>query len=152
MKLNARKKQKGILIEAIWLLRSSSMTTLRLITIRMQTTLIDMMITFIRVCNRIPWPTIKKLELESIAPIRTPNHTRLGATSIEKIQKISASGRNFLDPLPTLFEKGPYRRKRRYFVPNSNYKVRFFWTFNPALFHQNAEPHRFLQLRWPLTD
>ena len=31
----------------------------------------------------------------------------LGATSIEKITKISASGRNFLDPLPPLFEKGP---------------------------------------------
>ena len=51
----------------------------------------------------------------------------LGATSIEKIPKISASGQNFLDPLPPpLFEYGPYRRKRRYFVPNSNYKVRFF--------------------------
>ena len=31
----------------------------------------------------------------------------LGATSIENITKISASGRNFLDPLPPLFEKGP---------------------------------------------
>ena len=31
----------------------------------------------------------------------------LGATSIEKITKISASGRNFLDPLPPLFEKSP---------------------------------------------
>ena len=31
----------------------------------------------------------------------------LGATSIEKITKISASGRNFLDPSPSLFEKGP---------------------------------------------
>ena len=51
----------------------------------------------------------------------------LGATSIEKIPKISASGRNFLDPLPPLFEKGPYRWKRRYFVPNSNYKVQFFF-------------------------
>ena len=48
----------------------------------------------------------------------------LGATSIEKITKISASGRNFLDPSPPL-RKGPYRRKRRYFVPNSNYKVSF---------------------------
>ena len=76
-----------------------------------------------------------------------------GATSIEKIPKISASGRNFLDPLPPLFEKGPYRRKRRYFVPNSNYKVRFFQSFKPLppLFHQKAEPHRFYQLRWPLT-
>ena len=75
----------------------------------------------------------------------------LGATSIEKIPKISASGRNFLDPL---FEKGPYRRKRRYFVPNSNYKVRFFQSFKPLppLFHQKAEPHRFYQLRWPLTS
>ena len=34
-------------------------------------------------------------------------HT-LEATSIEKSLKISASGRNFLDPSP-LFEKGPYR-------------------------------------------
>ena len=69
----------------------------------------------------------------------------LGATSIGKIPKISASGRNFLDPLPPLFEKGPYRRKRRYFVPNSNYKVRFFQSFKPLppLFHQKAEPHRF---------
>ena len=55
----------------------------------------------------------------------------LGATSIEKIPKISASGRNFLDPPPPPLRKGPYRRKRRYFVPNSNYKVRFFQTSNP---------------------
>ena len=31
----------------------------------------------------------------------------LGATSIEKIPKISASGRNFLDPLPPSSNKGP---------------------------------------------
>ena len=31
----------------------------------------------------------------------------LGATSIEKIPKISASGRNFLDPLPPSSKKGP---------------------------------------------
>ena len=31
----------------------------------------------------------------------------LGATSIEKIQKNSASGRNFLDPLPPSSKKGP---------------------------------------------
>ena len=31
----------------------------------------------------------------------------LGATSIEKITKISAFGRNCLDPSPPLFEKGP---------------------------------------------
>ena len=65
----------------------------------------------------------------------------LGATSIEKIPKISASGRNFLDPLPPLFEKGPYRRKRQYFVPNSNYKVWFFSKFQTSLFHQKAKPH-----------
>ena len=66
-------------------------------------------------------PTIQQLD----------GNSSLGATSIEKIPKISASGRNFLDPLPPLFEKGPYRRKHRYFVPNSNYKVRFFQSFKP---------------------
>ena len=66
-------------------------------------------------------PTIQQLD----------GNSSLGATSIEKIPKISASGRNFLDLLPPLFEKGPYRRKRRYFVPNSNYKVRFFQSFKP---------------------
>ena len=44
----------------------------------------------------------------------------LGATSIEKIPKIP------------LFEKGPYQRKRLYFVPNSNFKVRFFSNFHPT--------------------
>ena len=58
----------------------------------------------------------------------------LGATSMEKIPEISASGWNFLDPLPPLFEKGPYRQKRRYFVPNSNYKVRFFDISPPPYF------------------
>ena len=53
------------------------------------------------------------------------------ATSIEKILKIPASGRNFLDSLPPPLRKGPYRRKRRYFVPNRNYKIRFFRNFNP---------------------
>ena len=43
----------------------------------------------------------------------------LGATSIEKIPKISASCQNFLD---TLFEKGPYQRKCQYFIPKNNYK------------------------------
>ena len=38
---------------------------------------------------------------------------------------------NFSGPPPPLFEKGLYRRKRRYFVPNSNCKVRFFQNFNP---------------------
>ena len=47
-----------------------------------------------------------------------------------KIPKISASCRNFLDPLP-LFKKGPYRQKHRYFVPNGNYKVCFFQNFKP---------------------
>ena len=58
----------------------------------------------------------------------------LGATSIEKIPKIP------------LFEKGPYQRKRLYFLPNNNYKVRFFQIFIPPpipLFHQKAEPCRF---------
>ena len=55
----------------------------------------------------------------------------LGATSIEKIPKIP------------LFEKGPHQRKRRYFVPNSNCKVRFFQIFEPPLFRKKAELHRF---------
>ena len=37
----------------------------------------------------------------------------------------------FSGPPPPLFVKGPYRRKRRYFVPNSNYKVQFFQSFKP---------------------
>ena len=37
----------------------------------------------------------------------TPLYEPLGATSIEKITKISASGRNFLDPLPPSSKKGP---------------------------------------------
>ena len=36
----------------------------------------------------------------------------------------------FSRPPPPLLEKGPYQRKCRYFVPNSNYKVRFFETSN----------------------
>ena len=54
---------------------------------------------------------------------------------MEKIPKISASCQNFLDPLPPLIKKGPYQRKRRYFIPNSNYKVRFFDISNLPLFH-----------------
>ena len=37
------------------------------------------------------------------------------------------------------------------FVPNSNYKIMFFQNFKPPLFHQKAKPHRFYQLRCPLT-
>ena len=72
---------------------------------------------------------IKYLQIQTIAEMLVRG--MLGATSIEKITKISASGRNFLDPLPPPLRKGPYRRKRRYFVPNSNYKVLFFGNFNP---------------------
>ena len=46
----------------------------------------------------------------------------LGATSIEKITKISASGQNFLDPLSPSSKKGP-TKETSVFVPNSNYKV-----------------------------
>ena len=71
----------------------------------------------------------------------------LRVTSIEKFPKISASGQNFLDPLP-LFEKGPYQRQHQYFKPNSNYKVWFFQNFKPPpLFQQKAKPHQFCQLR-----
>ena len=49
-----------------------------------------------------------------------------------KIPTISASGQNFLDPLP-LLKFWPYRWKRRYFIPKSNYKVRIFPNFKPPL-------------------
>ena len=47
-------------------------------------------------------------------------------------------------PLPPQLKFGPYQRKRWYFVPKSNYKVRIFPNFKPPLplFWQNAEPHR----------
>ena len=53
----------------------------------------------------------------------------LGATSIEKIPKISASDRNIRDPSP-LFEKGPYRQKHEFFVPNRNYNVHLFFNIS----------------------
>ena len=49
----------------------------------------------------------------------------IGATSIEKIPKISASGQNFLNPLPL------FQEKCWYFIPNSYYNIRFFQNFNP---------------------
>ena len=50
----------------------------------------------------------------------------------------------FSGPLPPLLEKGPYRRKRRYFVPNSNCKVRFFSNFRtPPPILEKTELHRF---------
>ena len=48
---------------------------------------------------------------------------------------------NFSGPPPPLFEKGLYRRKRRYFVPNSNCKVRFFQNFNPPLPYFGKKPN-----------
>ena len=67
--------------------------------------------------------------------------------SLEKIPKISASCRNYLDPLPHSSKKGP---------TNENVKViiKFvFSKFQPPLppFHQKVELHRFCQLRWHLT-
>ena len=65
----------------------------------------------------------------------------LWATSIEKNPKISASGQNYRPPPPKMAQQ----KKLQYFVPNSNYKVRFFSKIsNPSLFHQKPEPHRFL--------
>ena len=55
----------------------------------------------------------------------------------------------FSGPLP-LFEKEFYRQKRQYFVPNSNNKVHFFQNFKPPSPILSA-PHRFYQLKWPLT-
>ena len=53
----------------------------------------------------------------------------------------SDSGWNFLDPLP-LSEKGPYQQKRHYFVPNSNYNVRFFFqNFKPLLPYFIGKPN-----------
>ena len=73
----------------------------------------------------------------------------LGATSIEKIPKISASGWNFLDP-PPLLEKGPQWRKCRYFLPNRNYKVWLFQNFNPPPISPESRTSPNLKLRWPL--
>ena len=71
----------------------------------------------------------------------------LGATSIEKIPKISASGRNFLDPLP-LLKFLPYRRKRQYFVPKSNYKVRIFPNFKPPSPYFGRMPNLTDDVNW----
>ena len=78
---------------------------------------------------------------------------RLGETSIEKIPKISASGRNFLDPLPPSLKKGPTDENVSISYLIVIIKFGFFRVSNPSppLFHQKAEPHRFYQLRWPLT-
>ena len=59
-----------------------------------------------------------------------------GATSIEKITKISASGRNFLDPSPPLFEKGPTDGNVGISYLIVIIKFGFFEIFNPPpLFH-----------------
>ena len=55
----------------------------------------------------------------------------LGATSIEKITKISVSGRNFLDPLPPLFEKGPTDENVGISYLIVIIKFGFFEIFNP---------------------
>ena len=56
------------------------------------------------------WYESIKIYLQNYMKIIKENPgDKLGATTIEKIPKISASGQNFLDPLPPLLEKGPYR-------------------------------------------
>ena len=74
------------------------------------------------------------------------NHTK-GPPQLKKSLKVQLLTK-FFGPPPPLFEKGPYQQKRRYFVPNSNYKVWFFQNFKPLppLFHQKAKPHRFLSI------
>ena len=58
----------------------------------------------------------------------------------------------FWTPSP-LFENGPYWRKRRYFVPNSNYKVRFFWIFKPPpYFIRKPNLTDFINWGGPLTN
>ena len=57
----------------------------------------------------------------------------LGATSIEKNPKNFSFWPKLFWPPPPLFEKGLYRRKRRYFVPNNNYKIQFFQNFIPPI-------------------
>ena len=74
-----------------------------------------------------------------------------GATSIEKTLKFQLLAKIFWTPSP-LFEKGPYRRKRRYFVPNSNSKVRFFWNFNPPYFTKNPNLTDFYNWGGPLLN
>ena len=56
-----------------------------------------------------------------------------GPPQLKKSLKFQLLAEIFWPPPPPLFEKGPYRRKRRYFVPNSNYKVRFFRSSNPTI-------------------
>ena len=52
--------------------------------------------------------------------------------------------------IPSPSKKGPYRRKRRRFVPKSNYKIRFFQNFktpfSPTPISSKAEPHGSYQL------
>ena len=71
-------------------------------------------------------------------------HLMLGATSIEKIPKISASGQYFLDPSLPLFKKDPHDKNIGILYPIVIVKLSFFSKFQtpPHLFHQKAE------LRW----
>ena len=83
--------------------------------------------------------------------------TPLGATSIKKKPKKFG----FWTP-PPLLEKGPYQRKCWYFVPNSNYKVRFFQSFNPPpissesrtspIFTIEVAPKRFMSTKTKITN
>ena len=57
--------------------------------------------------------------------------SHLGATSIEKITKISASGRNFLDPLPPSSKKGPTDENVGISYLIVIIKFGFFEIFNP---------------------
>ena len=78
----------------------------------------------------------------------------LGATSIEKIPKISASGRNFLDPLPPPSSKKGLTDKNvgiLYLIVII--KFGFFKISTPhPLFHKKTKSQQFYQLRWPLRN
>merc|ERR1712198_372318 len=76
-------------------------------------------------------PHPQPLNLPETKKAEIVNLLVLGTTSIGKIPKISAPSQNILYPLP-LFEIGPYRQKLQNCVPNSNYKVNFFFSkFQP---------------------
>ena len=54
-------------------------------------------------------------------------HLMLGATSIEKIPKISASGQYFLDPSLPLFKKDPHDKNIGILYPIVIVKLSFFF-------------------------
>ena len=91
-----------------------------------------------------------QLNFPGLEEHKKPDALSKGRPQLKKSQKFQLLAKILLDPLPPSSKKSPTDKNVGISYLVVIIKLVFFEISNPPFFHQKAEPHRFLQLWWPL--